>query len=55
MLTGVENSPVLDEKVWRAWLQKSKLREQATARKVKIVGGIALGLLALAGAVYRFR
>jgi hypothetical protein len=43
---------VVDEEIWRAWVQKGKLREQATARKLKLLAGIALVLLALGGAFY---
>jgi hypothetical protein len=47
-----EDQPVVDEKVWRAWLQKGKLREETTARKAKVLGGIVLVLLAFGSAFY---
>jgi hypothetical protein len=48
----LEKEPVLDEEVWRAWLRKGKLREEATARKAKVLGGILLALLAAGGTLY---
>jgi hypothetical protein len=54
MLVAAENPAVLDEEIWRAWLQKSKLREQATARKAKLAAAVVLPLLVLAGVAYRF-
>jgi hypothetical protein len=53
MSIAAENQPaVVDEKIWRAWLQESKLREKATARKAKVLGVIAVVLLALGLAFY---
>jgi len=49
---SIATDAVLDEKVWEAWLAKSRLREQATARKMKIAGGIFLILLVFAFAFY---
>jgi hypothetical protein len=49
----MDQPAVLDEEVWRAWLQKRKLREEAAARKAKMAGGIVLILLAIGCAVYR--
>jgi hypothetical protein len=43
---------VVDEEIWRAWVQKGKLRDQATARRLKLLAEIALVLLALGGAFY---
>jgi len=42
---------VLDEEVWRAWVHKNHLREQATFRRLKIAAGIVLAAVA-AGCVY---
>ncbi|MBZ5602958.1 MAG: hypothetical protein LAO79_11680 [Acidobacteriia bacterium] len=44
---------MLDEMVWRAWLENSNLRGQASARKMKIAGGILLISLLLGTVVYR--
>lgn len=52
MYTSADDQPVLNEEIWRAWAHKNKLRQQATARKYKRAGGIALGLLALGAAIY---
>jgi hypothetical protein len=54
MSTATENQPVLDEKVWRAWLQNNELRQKATARKATIIGAIVAVLLALGSAIYLF-
>ena len=43
---------IVDEEIWRALLQKGKLREEATARKAKVLGGIVLVLLAFGSAFY---
>ena len=45
------DKPLLDEEIWQAWIQKCKLREQATARRSKKLAGLALALLAF-GAVF---
>jgi len=47
-----EHTAVLDEKVWNAWLQKSKLRELRTAFRMKISAAVVLGLVALSGTSY---
>ena len=44
--------PAVNEEVWRAWLHKGELREKATARKAKVMGGMTLIALALGGAIY---
>jgi hypothetical protein len=54
MSTATENQPVLDAKVWRAWLQNNELRRKATARKATIIGAIVAVLLALGSASYLF-
>jgi hypothetical protein len=46
-------TPVVNEEIWRAWVQKSKRREKATARKAKVFGGIVLVLLASGSAYYQ--
>jgi hypothetical protein len=38
----------VEEQVWRAWLEKGRQREKATARKLKYFTGIVLALLSLA-------
>jgi len=53
MSTLTVQSAVLDEKVWNAWLVKSNLREQATARRARMAVGIVVCLLALGYGVYR--
>ena len=49
---AVDQTAVLDEERWKAWVAKGKLREQATARKFKMIAGLALSLLAAGTAGY---
>ena len=51
VIPPVETSAVLDEEVWRAWVHKNHLREQATFRRLKIAAGIVLAPVA-AGCVF---
>jgi hypothetical protein len=51
MDTSTDDRPLLDEEIWQAWIQKRKLREVATARRLKKLARIALALLAV-GAVF---
>jgi hypothetical protein len=52
-MEALTNDPhVLDEKIWRGWVEKRKLREKAAARKMKRLGATAVGVLVLASAVY---
>ncbi len=53
MPAATEQLPVLDEEVWRAWLQKRKRQEEATTRKAKMTGVILLVLLFFGSAFYR--
>jgi len=53
MDTVIQQSPELDEQLWRSWMERRKLREQATARKMKMAGGIVLVVLALGAAIFR--
>lgn len=49
----VENEvPVVNEEIWNAWVAKSKLREQRTARRMRLCGSIALSLFAIAAGLY---
>ena len=52
MSTSIDNEAVINEEMWRAWEQKCKLREQKTARKMKIAATIILVLLATGGTLY---
>ena len=53
MDNSMNDRPLLDEEIWQAWIQKRKLREEATARKLKQLAKIALLLLAV-GVVFIF-
>jgi hypothetical protein len=52
MYSSTEDETVISEELWRVWGHKEKRREQAMARKRKVVSGIILSLLALGCAVY---
>lgn len=39
-----DDNPAIDEELWRAWVEKGKLRDKATARKLKVLAGIVLAL-----------
>lgn len=61
MFIATENQPVVDEEIWRAldgwravWLQERKVRDEATARKARVLGAIVAVLLALGSAFYLF-
>ena len=54
MSTATATTPVLDEAAWKAWLEKGKRQQRATARKAKVTGGIILVLLAIGSAFYFF-
>lgn len=47
-----EYTAVLDEKVWNAWIEKSKRRELRTAYRMKVSAAVVLGLAALGGTTY---
>jgi hypothetical protein len=47
-----ESLAVLDEKIWNAWLEKSRLRELRTAYRMKVFAAVILGLAALAAGSY---
>ena len=49
-----EKTAVLDEGVWRAWVQKGKRRQLARAQLRTTVGGIVLVLLIVVAAFYVF-
>ena len=54
MDTYTKDEAVVSEELWRAWVQKGKVREEATARKLKVVAGFTLGLFASGTAIYVF-
>ena len=43
---------VVDEKIWNAWLQKTKMRERQTTRRMKIAASAALSLVAVACGIF---
>jgi hypothetical protein len=50
---AIENqeTQAVDEKIWNAWLQKTKIRERQTTQRMKISAGVVLSLAAIAGGV----
>lgn len=52
MVTSTNDHAVVNEEIWLAWVQNNKLREEATARKLKLLAGIVLILLSLGSAFY---
>ncbi len=52
MSTFIDDPGVLDEQVWRVWEHKRKLREEKSARKMKIAATIIIVLLAIGGIFY---
>jgi hypothetical protein len=52
MYTATNEGSVVNEEIWRAWVQKGRLRDQAKARRGRVLGGIALIILALGIAYY---
>ena len=52
MNTYTEDQATMREELWRAWVQRGKLRDAASARKLKVVSGLAVGLAAGAAALY---
>jgi hypothetical protein len=47
--------PELNEEIWNAWVAKSKVREQRTARRMRASAGIALSIFAIVAALYTMR
>ena len=42
----------ISEELWRAWVQKGKLRDAVAARRYQVAAGFFIGLSAAAAAVY---
>lgn len=47
-----QESPVVDEKIWNAWLQKGKIAEQRTNSQMRIAAGVVLTAIGIAAALY---
>jgi hypothetical protein len=52
MDTSPVETAIVDEQIWRAWVQKGKQRDDATARKARIVAGTAAAILAVVSGFY---
>jgi hypothetical protein len=48
-----DETPEVDEEIWHAWIQRGKLQEHATIRKLRAAAGIVMVLLGV-GSVYYF-
>jgi hypothetical protein len=46
------DNSVISEEMWRAWSEKAKQREKATARKAKVYAGVVLIFLVLGSGLY---
>jgi hypothetical protein len=46
------HEPVVDEQIWREWVQKGKRGATTSARRFKVTAGIAIVLLAVASAFF---
>ena len=47
-----QESPVVDEKIWSAWLLKGKRAEQRTTYQRRVAAVVGLTLLGIAAALY---
>ena len=47
-----QETPTVDEKLWNAWLQKTKQRECRTAERMKRFAGVVLSVTSIAAAVF---
>jgi len=47
-----DDNSAINEELWRAWVEKGKQREKATARKAKVFAGVALIILSLGVGFY---
>jgi hypothetical protein len=50
--TSTEDQSVISDELWRTWDYKGKLREEATARKMKAIVVIVLALVAIGSGLY---
>ena len=47
-----DEQKAIHEELWRAWIRNGKLRQKATARKLKKVALFVLGLLVVWSIIY---
>jgi len=52
MSQSTNEEAVIDEQIWRAWVQRGRQREQATSRTAVVLAGITFVLLVTAGTFY---
>jgi hypothetical protein len=53
MATGTVEEVVVDEEIWRSWVQNGIRQERAAFQRLKLVGEIVLIMLAFGAASYR--
>jgi hypothetical protein len=46
------NESVLDEKIWKAWVEKGRVLDRAAARQAKMLGGIIVSIVSVGMGVY---
>ena len=52
MSQSTNEEAVIDEQIWRAWVQRGRQREQATSRTAVVLAGVTFVLLVTAGTFY---
>jgi hypothetical protein len=52
MNTSIVETAVLEEEIWRAWVQRGKRRDKGSARTARMLAGAAAVLLAMGSGFY---
>jgi hypothetical protein len=52
MDTSESDKSVLNEEVWKAWVEKGRVLDRAAARQGKVLGGIILSIVTVGLGVY---
>lgn len=52
---STDEQSVVNEEIWRIWVQQDKQRERATARKLKILAVIVVALVVIGLTVHFLR
>ena len=48
----VIEEPVVDQQIWRAWVQRGRQREQVTGRKTIVLAGIVFAAASVGSVFY---
>jgi hypothetical protein len=51
-MLNTNEDTTISEELWRVWRAKDKQRQATIARRLRVVTGVILGLVALGGVVY---